>query len=701
MGIVLSKPFSAATYVGKSDGVDAWSFKEGDDFRVKLDANFSATPFAYLKITAASDPAKISDDTNFGATYKVSVDTLTGKLSTPYCVIWNDYKTEGLEKLLVSVYADEKETVLLGNAYLWIHDTSKNSIYSGVITIKDGKSGSVGAILVAPPITGDPDASITFYQWFKDGTPLTLFSQAGNGPSASTLNTLNIGAGEYKVQITVQNSDGFTRYIDSSAPIKISKVENQSPTNLTTTATAFNKNIVAGSVVATLGTTDPDAGNTFTYALVPGDGSTDNSAFTIDGDQLKINASPDFETKSSYSVRVQTIDQGGLTFEKNLTFSVNNVNEAPTNLTTSATAFNENIVAGSVVATLGTTDPDAGNTFTYALVPGTGSADNAAFSITGNQLKINASPNFESKSSYSVRIRTTDQGGLTFEKRFTLGVNDLNETPTNLTPSASAFNEDIAAGSIVATLGTTDPDAGNTFTYALVPGTGSADNAAFSITGNQLKINASPNFESKSSYSVRIRTTDQGGLTFEKRFTLGVNDLIEKTTSSASTVLRPNKDILELTGSKNIFGTGNNRDNTITGNSGRNRITGGLGKDVLTGGFGSDTFFYATRNDSLPSKYDVITDYASGETIACGFDVEGDSIIAPRGTIDSLVESSIKGLLTDTVFEANAVDVFKVAGMSGCFVAINDSNNGFQSTTDTIIHLLNYDIGTSSPVLVI
>ena len=501
MGIVLSKPFSAATYIGKSNSVDVWSFKEGDDFRVKLDGNLSATPFAYLKITAASDPAKISDDTNFGGRTKVSVDTLTGKLSTPYAVIWNDNKTEGLEKLLVSVYADEKETVLLGKAYLWINDTSKNPINSGEITIKDGKPGAVGAILVAPPITGDSDASITFYQWFKDGTPLTLFSQAGNGPSASTLNTLNIGAGEYKVKITVQNSDGFTRDIDSSAPIKISKVENQSPTDLTTTA--------------------------------------------------------------------------------------------------------------------------------------------------------------------------------------------------------ASLNENIAANSIVASLGTTDPDVGNTFAYALVPGTGSTDNAAFSISGNQLKINASPNFETKSSYSVRVRTTDQGRLTFEKNLTFSVNDLIEKVTSSASTVLAADKDILELTGSKNIFGTGNNRDNEITGNSGRNRITGGLGKDVLTGGLGSDTFFYATRNDSLLSRYDVITDYVTSETIACGFDVEGDSIIAPRGTIDSLVESSIKGLLTDTVFEANAVDAFKVVGISGCFVAINDSNNGFQSTTDTIIHLLNYDIGASSPVLVI
>jgi len=43
------------------------------------------------------------------------------------------------------------------------------------------------------------------------------------------------------------------------------------------------------------------------------------------------------------------------------------VNGAPTNLTLSASAFDENIAAGTTIATLGTTDPDAGDTFSYSL----------------------------------------------------------------------------------------------------------------------------------------------------------------------------------------------------------------------------------------------------------------------------------------------------------------------------------------------
>ncbi|WP_219634524.1 cadherin repeat domain-containing protein, partial [Flavobacterium chungangense] len=65
-----------------------------------------------------------------------------------------------------------------------------------------------------------------------------------------------------------------------------------------------------------LSSVDVDAANTFTYTLVAGAGSTDNSAFTIRGANLQIKASPDFETKSSYSIRLRTADQGGLSFEK-------------------------------------------------------------------------------------------------------------------------------------------------------------------------------------------------------------------------------------------------------------------------------------------------------------------------------------------------------------------------------------------------
>jgi hypothetical protein len=76
-------------------------------------------------------------------------------------------------------------------------------------------------------------------------------------------------------------------------------------------------------------------------------------------------------------------------------------------------------------------------------------------------------------------------------------------------------------------LTTTDPDAANTFAYTLVSGTGDSDNAAFNISGTALRASSSFDFETKSSYSVRVRSTDQGGLWTEKVFTISIVNAVE------------------------------------------------------------------------------------------------------------------------------------------------------------------------------
>ncbi|MGL3001882.1 beta strand repeat-containing protein, partial [Flavobacterium sp. RSSB_23] len=326
----------------------------------------------------------------------------------------------------------------------------------------------------------------------------------------------------YAVRIRTTDQGGLT--FEKAFTITINDI-NEAPTDISLSAAAINENVAANSTVGSLSSTDADSGNTFTYSLVAGTGSTDNASFNISGSNLRITTSPDFETKSSYSIRIRTTDQGGLFFEKAFTITINNVNEAPTDIALTTSAINENVAANSTVGSFSSTDVDSGNTFTYTLVAGAGSTDNASFNISGSNLRITASPDFETKSSYAVRIRTTDQGGLFFEKTFTITINDVNETPTDIALSAAAIDENVAANSTVGTLSSTDADSGNTFTYTLVAGTGSTDNASFNISGSNLRITASPDFETKSSYSIRIRTTDQGSLTFEKAFTITINDL--------------------------------------------------------------------------------------------------------------------------------------------------------------------------------
>ena len=104
--------------------------------------------------------------------------------------------------------------------------------------------------------------------------------------------------------------------------------------------------------------------------------------------------------------------------------------QAPTGLLLSASRFAENIPSNSIISTLSSRDPSPEDTHTYSLVSGDGSEDNGSFELEDNQLKIKKSPDFENKSSYSIRLQTTDSGSLTFEKSFILDVIDLDEIPT-------------------------------------------------------------------------------------------------------------------------------------------------------------------------------------------------------------------------------------------------------------------------------
>ena len=65
------------------------------------------------------------------------------------------------------------------------------------------------------------------------------------------------------------------------------------------------------------------------------------------------------------------------------------------------------------------------SSYTYTLVAG--ALDNADFSIDGDDLENVSRFDYETKSSYSIRVRTTDWNGDTFEKDFTITITDLNE----------------------------------------------------------------------------------------------------------------------------------------------------------------------------------------------------------------------------------------------------------------------------------
>ena len=266
----------------------------------------------------------------------------------------------------------------------------------------------------------------------------------------------------YFYRLVATNTDGTTW----GPTLTFTTAEDQPPTDLSLSTSSVAENEPAATDIGTLSTTDPDAGDSHAYSLVSGAGDTDNASFQITGNTLETNAVFDFEADSSYSIRVRTTDLDNKTFEKQLTISITDVveNVAPTDITLDDANVDENQILNTVVGALSAVDT-AGDTHTFTLVAGTGSTDNASFNISGNSLRTSAVFNFEAKSSYSIRVRATDQGNLNTEKQFTISITNVNEAPVTTNDSYSG-----AIGNTRYVLGTTS-------TGARVVGSGSSPNA--------------------------------------------------------------------------------------------------------------------------------------------------------------------------------------------------------------------------------
>lgn len=102
-------------------------------------------------------------------------------------------------------------------------------------------------------------------------------------------------------------------------------------------------------------------------------------------------------------------------------------NQAPVEVGLATQGIFENLPADSHVGDFWTVDPDVVDSHTYELVAGTGDEDNDLFYIDGTSLMSTQSFDFEDRSSYSIRVRSTDSQGLLTEQTFTIEVLDLPE----------------------------------------------------------------------------------------------------------------------------------------------------------------------------------------------------------------------------------------------------------------------------------
>jgi hypothetical protein len=218
-------------------------------------------------------------------------------------------------------------------------------------------------------------------------------------------------------------------------------------------------------------------------------------------------------------------DYNDLIIEYTLTFTNQKTNNPPQDIILTGHTIQENVDQGSLVGILSTIDNTQDNTHTYVLITGTGDTDNNKFTIINNKIYINESPDFETQSSYKIRVKTTNTNGLSLEKELIINITDLNEAP--IFTSYPDFNDSQQSPEVGKfyeyRITTTDPENHQrTLTAALVNPDDSSTNLPlpdwlnFTDNGDGTAVlSGTPSIDDSSLYTIIITATDQPGITSE------------------------------------------------------------------------------------------------------------------------------------------------------------------------------------------
>ncbi|MCC5659361.1 FG-GAP-like repeat-containing protein [Nostoc sp. XA010] len=385
----------------------------------------------------------------------------------PVSLTGRDFNSDGKLDLATANHDSDNVSVLLGDGT------------GGFATATNFTVGSSPQSVTVGDFNGDGKLDLAAANFYSNNVSVLLGDGTGGFATAT-----NFTVGSNPQSVTVADFNGDSKLDLAAANISSNTVSvllnvNLAPvTTATNTALAYTENDSATIIDPGITITDADSPNlssatvTITNGFLATEdtlafndqngitGSYTNGVLTLTGSATVA----DYQT-ALQSVTYQNSSDNLSTTPRTINFVVNDgslnstavtrdinltaVNDVPSDLELSANTVNDKATANTDIGTFSSTDPDQNDNFAYSLVSGIDDVDNNAFTIDSNSLKINNSPDFKTKSSYKIRVRTTDDGNLTFEKGLTINVNNNVETPSRLTnPNDDVFNitsEDIKA----------------------------------------------------------------------------------------------------------------------------------------------------------------------------------------------------------------------------------------------------------------
>ena len=250
-----------------------------------------------------------------------------------------------------------------------------------------------------------------------------------------------------------------------------------------------------------------------------------------------------------YTFTVKVCDDGtpSLCDEEEITVTVNEVNEAPVAVNdTYATVKNQVITILPPGVMTNDTDADLPpNTLTTELVTDIPAGEGTLVFATSGAFSYTPPTDFLGTTSFTYKV--FDGSVYSNIATVSITVTEGNLPPTDITMTDQTILENQPIGTVVSYLSSVDPNLGDTFTYSLVSGEGGEDNDSFSIDGNRLLSAEVFDYETEDSYTIRIRSTDQGGLWFEKSFTITILDANDAPIANNQSVTTPEDTTLPIT----------------------------------------------------------------------------------------------------------------------------------------------------------
>jgi len=400
--------------------------------------------------------------------------------------------------------------------------TSKNNIF--YLTSSSSKAYSTGATLISdyndfsPEQAGFINGYNTLQAW-RNATGSDMHSLSANpqfvnpaagdfclqpgSPCINAGTNVNLSADFFGTTVPQGNMPDIGIYEAGSSS------SNQSPVIINQSFN-INENMPNGTLVGQVIASDPNAGQTLSFAITSGNTSGAFYINSSNGNLTVANSSAlNYETNPVFQLTVQVTDNGpgNLSASATITVNVNNINEPPV-MAAQSFSISTGLAQGSPVGNMSATDPDAGQTLTYSITAGN----------TGNAFAINASSGLITVANagavvqgiFSLSIRATDNGTpvLYTQATATISVSaSPNQAPV-ISNQAFTIQVGLPNGTAIGTVIATDPNQGQTLTFSIVSG----NNAGiFSIGANSGVLTVSNTAQLVAgSYALTVRVTDNG-----------------------------------------------------------------------------------------------------------------------------------------------------------------------------------------------